>query len=115
MKKKTKSIIIPIIIILVVAILLYFALNKNPVNTDSEIVKCIGSKSILYTQLGCSHCKTQKELFGDNYQYLKTIDCFYQREECIANNITGTPTWIVKNEEYVGVQSIEKLKELTGC
>jgi hypothetical protein len=115
MKAKTKNTIITIIIILAIAILAFVVLSKKPAETDSEIVKCIGSKSILYVQLGCSHCKVQEEMFGDNLQYINKIDCWYERQSCIDNNITGTPTWIIKDQEYVGVQSIDKLKELTGC
>jgi hypothetical protein len=115
MKNKTKSKIITIIIFVAVIVIAFFALNKNPVKTDSETVKCIGSKSILYTQLGCHACKTQEEMFGENYQYLNKIDCWYENQPCIDNNITATPTWIIKNEKIVGVQSIDKLKELTGC
>ena len=115
MKSKTKSLIITLIILVAIATIAFLALTKNPPTTDSEIVKCIGSKSTLYTQLGCSHCKTQEEMFGDNYQYLNIIDCWFNNQPCVDNNITGTPTWIIKNEKHEGVQSIEELKELTGC
>lgn len=115
MRKATKNAWITFIIILAVIIIAFFALRKPSPQTDSETAKCIGSKSTLYTQLGCSHCKTQEEMFGENYQYLRTVDCFYNREECTKGNITGTPTWIIKGKEYVGVQTIDKLKELTGC
>jgi hypothetical protein len=115
MNNKTKNTSITILIIIAVIIIAFFALKKGPSETDSETAKCIGSKSTLYVQLGCSHCKDQEDMFGNNFQYLDTIDCFYQREKCTNENITGTPTWIVKGKEYQGVQSIEKLKELTGC
>ena len=52
-------------------------------------------------------------MFGKNRQYLNTIDCWYEREKCLG--IQSTPSWIIKGEKYIGVQSIEKLKELTGC
>lgn len=113
MKKIRKDIWIILIIILFIAILAIIVLKKNSPETDAKTAKCIGSKSILYVQLGCSHCKTQEEMFGENYQYLNVTDCFYQEEKC--GNITGTPTWIINGEAYLGVQSIDKLKELTGC
>jgi len=102
------------IIILVIG-LAYFILTKENPQTDSEIAKCIGKNSELYVQLGCHACKTQEDLFGENYQYLNVIDCFYEKEKCITLQITGTPTWIIKDKKLVGVQSFEKLKELTGC
>ncbi len=116
MKKRTKSLLVTIAIIAAIALISIFALTKNPSsNTDAETAKCIGRNSVLYTQLGCSHCKDQEDLFGENTQYLNIVDCFYDNQPCIDNNITGTPTWIIHNEKYLGVQSIDKLKTLTGC
>jgi hypothetical protein len=113
MKSKTKSTITTILIILVIALIAIFALTKKPAETDEELTKCIGSKAILYTQLGCHACEAQEELFGENYQYLNVIDCWYERDKC--GEIEYTPTWIINNEKVVGVQTIDKLKELTGC
>jgi hypothetical protein len=80
---------------------------------DELTTKCIASNSILYVQLGCSHCKTQENVFGKEYINLNIIDCFYEPQKCA--NITGTPTWIIKGQQYAGAQTIDKLKELTGC
>jgi hypothetical protein len=115
MKGKTKNLIITLIIIVAVIIIAFFALTKKTTSTDSATAQCIGSKSVLYVQLGCSHCKDQEDMFGKNVAYLTKIDCFYQRDKCTSENITGTPTWVIKGQYYVGVQTIEKLKELTGC
>ncbi|MDO8528919.1 MAG: DsbA family protein [Nanoarchaeota archaeon] len=73
----------------------------------------IGEHSVLYAQAGCSHCIEQEKLFGDNYKYLTVVDCLEDIQACILAGIEGTPTWIINGEKYVGVQSIEKLKELT--
>jgi protein-disulfide isomerase len=100
MKKKFKDLIITGMIILAVILLAFFLINRDNPETTEEIAKCIGSKAVLYTQLGCHACEIQ-------------VDCFYEREEC--TEIMATPTWIIKNKKYEGVQSIEKLQELTGC
>jgi glutaredoxin len=113
MKTITKNRVVMFIIILVIIIISYFSLTKSPPETNEEIIKCIGEKATLYTQLGCAHCKTQEELFGENIKYIEVIDCFYEREKC--EKITATPTWIISGEEYLGVKSIDKLKELTNC
>jgi len=118
MKKEKKNLLITISFI-VLAIAIAFAvmtLTKKPsITTDDAVAKCIGKNSVLYVQLGCSHCEDQKKLFGTNYQYLNTIDCFYQTQKCIADGIEGTPTWVIKGQKYVGVQTVEKLQELTNC
>ena len=112
MKRKVMT-AITFLIIFGVVILAAFLITSKGEETSNEVAKCIGENSVLYTQLGCSACKAQEDLFGESYQNLNVIDCFYEREKC--SEITATPTWIIKNEKYVGVQSIEKLQELTGC
>ena len=109
----SKKNVINIVIILAVIIFALAILNRPSPDTPVEIAKCIGENSVLYVQFGCPPCGIQEEMFGENYQYLNIIDCFYEREKC--SEIEATPTWIIKNQKYRGVQSIEKLKELTGC
>lgn len=113
--KKNVTAIITFLVIFGVVILASVLINNKKQGTSDEIAKCIGENSILYTQLGCHACETQKELFGESYNSLNKIDCYYTPEKCITANITATPTWIIKGEKYVGVQSIEELKELTNC
>jgi len=110
---KIKRSWLTILIVIGVIAIAYFAINKPQPVTSEEIAKCIGKNSILYTQLGCSACKTQEEIFGENYKNLNVIDCFYTPEKC--SEIIATPTWVIKGQKYVGVQSINKLKELTNC
>jgi len=114
MKILNKDNLITIVIILGVLIIASTILLKNnDPQTDKEISKCIGQNSELYTQIGCHACEAQEKMFGENYEYLTITDCFLNREKC--GGIRATPTWIINGEEYLGVQSIETLKELTGC
>lgn len=111
MKKNwiTWLVILGVIIIAIVVL----ATKNSHTETPEGISKCIGEKSVLYIQLGCLACEAQKNLFGENIKYLTLIDCFYEKEKC--SGIEGTPTWEIKGEKYKGIQSIEKLQELTGC
>ena len=104
-----------IIIVAIIIISIFIIKNRGGNEVGDELAKCIASKSELYVQKGCIHCKTQEEMFGSSFKYLKTTDCFYERETCAEKEITATPTWIINQQKIVGVQSIEKLKELTGC
>ncbi|MEK6863006.1 MAG: hypothetical protein AABW57_02495 [Nanoarchaeota archaeon] len=112
MDKRAKITLIIIIAVILIAIYIKY---PRPPETTEEISKCIGKNSILYIQLGCSACKTQENLFGENYQYLNKVDCFYEQEKCIQEEIEATPTWIIKGVKYKGVKNIETLRELTGC
>ena len=97
----------------VVVVFAFVILNSESSSVEKDIAQCIGAKALLYTRSGCPHCEIQEKIFGDNYQYLNTIDCFYERESCA--NIGGIPTWVINGKQYVGVQSIERLKNYTGC
>lgn len=118
-KNKIVTIGIVILILIVAGGIIYLKNNTTFTIKDTpseEQAKWIGEHSVLYVQTGCSHCKDQEDLFGVNLRYLNIIDCLKEenRQKCIDEGIEGTPTWIINNQKYVGVQSIEKLLELTG-
>jgi hypothetical protein len=115
MKKKIILTIISLVVLIaLVIILIKVNFNNSSKNSVSEeITKCIGNNSVLYVQLGCSHCINQKNMFGENVKFLNITDCFYETEKC--SDIAAVPTWKINNQYYKGVQSIETLKELTGC
>jgi hypothetical protein len=110
MKKKS---ITTIVIILGIILLSFLILNKPSSDVSKETAQCIGENSLLYIQLGCHACETQEKMFGNNYQYLNIIDCFFEQEKCME--IAATPTWVINNKTYSGIQKINKLKELTNC
>jgi hypothetical protein len=113
MKKWGKDKIITFVIILAVIIIAIFTFQKDYPETDEGITKCIGENSVLYSRLGCHFCEVQEDIFGENYQYLTVVDCFFETDKC--GDITSTPTWIINGKPYIGVQTFVKLKELTGC
>lgn len=63
----------------------------------------------------CGYCKKQKELFGDSFQYIDYIDCDKNRQECLDAGVKGYPTWKINEQNYPGLQSLERLAELTEC
>lgn len=101
-------------VVVAVILLSIIILNRQHPETSEEVAKCIGKNSILYTQYGCHACETQEKIFGENYQYLNIIDCFEDQSACLGK-IRGTPTWIIDGEKYIGVKSIEELRNITGC
>lgn len=111
MKKGTWITISIIVVVILIAI---FVTKKPESMTTEEVAKCIGDKSTLYVQLGCPHCKTQEEMFGDNVKFLNEVDCFFERDKC-GDAINATPTWVISGRYYEGIQSIDNLKTYTGC
>jgi hypothetical protein len=112
MRKKS---LITLAIILIVIIISVIILTRSSNGASKGTSMCIANHAELYIQLGCNACETQKKMFGENYKYLNVIDCFYEREKCMQEEIAYTPTWIINGTQYIGVQSIETLKNLTGC
>jgi hypothetical protein len=114
MKKGVKSKIVTwsIIFLIIFGSILIINKNNNP-ETSEEIAKCIGRNSVLYTQLGCHACEKQEEAFGEKYQYINVVDCFYEKNKCAG--IIATPTWVIKGEQYKGLQTIQRIKDLTSC
>jgi uncharacterized membrane protein/glutaredoxin len=69
----------------------------------------------------CNHCYEQKQLLGREAfkASIQYVECNEQGnnaqvELCKKEGITGYPTWIIKGKKYPGVQSPEKLAELSG-
>lgn len=87
----------------------------------TELAKYLSQKgAVLYGSAYCGHCKKQKELFGDAFQYIDYVECGdsadanYNATECEANDIVSIPTWIYQSQKYVGQKTIEELAEIVG-
>ena len=116
MKKKTViTLIIIIALLIIMPIVAKFGLQDNPNIPSKSLTKCIASKATIYTTETCIYCKKQERMFGENYKYLNVIDCKKEPLKCIEAGITGTPTWVIDGQQLPGVQSLEKLKEVTNC
>jgi len=112
MKKNNLINILIVLAVLILALIILLYPKSEP-NTDEQTAKCIGENSILYVQVGCPHCRTQEEMFGENLEHITIVDCWEQKELC--TDIIGTPSWKISNEIYRGVREINELKNLTGC
>ena len=63
----------------------------------------------------CSHCKDQKALFGNSFQYVDFRDCDNERSWCLDHVVQGYPTWVFPDGQlYPGTRTIEQLKDLSG-
>ena len=111
MKKRSWITISVIVAVIIFSIILINNASAGHVPKSTAI--CIGENAKLYTQFGCHACVIQEDMFGTSYQYLDVVDCYFQLDAC--SSVTHTPTWIINEKTYIGVQDLEKLKELTGC
>lgn len=79
------------------------------------------SDAVMYSAYWCPHCYDQKQLFGKEAfnNHLKKVECTPEGKDgepqkCVDAKIRAFPTWIIQGKVYEGVQSLEKLAELTG-
>jgi hypothetical protein len=74
----------------------------------------------LYGAYWCPLCYQQLQLFGKEAATTKLlkVECAEdaknaQVAKCDKAGITGLPTWIIKGKYYPGIQTLEKLAQLT--
>ena len=104
-----------VVIFLIIILSTIIITSRGNSHIKNETIQCIGDNAELYIQKGCHACEKQINMLEGDCECLTIIDCWEQRKKCITNKITATPTWIINEEKYIGVQSLEKLKELTNC
>ncbi|MDY7020652.1 MAG: vitamin K epoxide reductase family protein [Cyanobacteriota bacterium] len=74
----------------------------------------------MYGAYWCSHCLTQKQLFGkEAVTKVPYIECDSsgknpQPDLCQAANIQGYPTWEINGQQYSGVRQLNELAQLSG-
>ena len=90
--------------------------NGSDLTDLDKFAKCLTDKgATLYVSAYCGHCKNQKEMFGDSFEHVNSVECTENQELCQEKGIIGVPTWVINGLPYSGVQSFERLSELTGC
>jgi|SRR3989338_2602091 len=118
MKKILKNPWIYFIIVLILFIALYGYRNiagESAQGQYDEFAKYLTEQGVrMYGTEWCPHCKNQKKLFGNSFQYINYTDCDKNRDECSIEGITGYPTWKIGEQSYPGGQSLERLAQLSG-
>jgi len=102
--------------------------SGGPGDKYNEFAQCLDEKGFIeYGSATCASCAKQKAMFGDAWQFMEEVECDPrnpgdQVERCIAKGIEKTPTWFQEDEDQntlyefpPGIQSLEKLSEVSGC
>lgn len=84
---------------------------------DAEgFARCLTEKGAkFYMDSSYSNHDKQIMIFGSSFEYLDVIDCKEEEEKCMDAGILQVPTWTIKGNRLLGVQSLKKLAELSGC
>ncbi len=74
--------------------------SSCPLTADKDtFAKCLTEKGwVMYGAEWCSHCKDQKALFGDSFQYIKYVECPDNIQLCLDRGVNGYPSWIVEQK-----------------
>ncbi|HEY9761056.1 MAG TPA: vitamin K epoxide reductase family protein [Trichocoleus sp.] len=82
----------------------------------AQHLKAIGAK--MYAAWWCPHCHDQKQMFGaEAIAQVPYVECSSDGRNAqpqLCGAVTGFPTWEIKGQMYPGVQSLQKLAELSG-
>ncbi|NOR85696.1 hypothetical protein GQ473_06275 [archaeon] len=91
--------------------------GNSIVSSDKiKFAKCLSeNNATMYGAYWCSHCQSQKELFGDVVQFINYVDCTEETIECENAGVRGYPTGIIGEQHLEGAQSFSTLSKLTGC
>ena len=116
---KTLTIIITTLILLVIGFFIYNSITGNVISGPGEydsFAQCLTDAGVvMYGTDWCSYCQRQKDLFGNSFRLIESVDCDRNRQECVVAGVTGFPTWKINGQLYPGLQSLERLSELTSC
>ncbi|MFH1650106.1 MAG: peptidylprolyl isomerase [Candidatus Woesearchaeota archaeon] len=105
------------------AAITYAGKEDNTLSTEAKLATCLADNgAYFYGASWCSHCNSQKELFGEAAKDLPYVECSTpenpnaQAQACKDAGITGYPTWVFKDGTRVsGEQSFAQLAKLSGC
>lgn len=95
--------------------------QSSPGKLDTFAVCLEEEGATFYGAFWCSHCQSQKALFGSSKDLLPYVECSTpdandQTAECDAVEIKSYPTWdFAGGERVTGELSLEELSEKTGC
>jgi glutaredoxin len=100
------------------SITLYYIFVSPTINVGKydEFAKCLTEKEVkMYGTTWCKYCQMQKGLFGNSFKYINFVDCDKNRQECLEAGVNAYPTWRINGKNYVGLQQLVTLSQLSGC
>ena len=114
---KAKNYFIIIALIAAIAIFSYtFYARSQKAGDYDEFAKCLtGKAAVVYGNDFCQYTAKQLNWFGKSEKLLNYVKCIENEELCDSKGVKTTPTWEINGTMHEGVQSFEKLSEISGC
>lgn len=75
--------------------------------------------AVMYGAYNCSHCISQKKMFGEAFKYVRYVECNNRGPKanpslCFAKGIRSYPTWEIGGKLYQGQLSFDQLSKITN-
>ncbi len=123
---KNVEIFISIIGLLILGTIAAVFLRSNVVPAGpgkyDEFAICLKDKgAVFYGAFWCSHCQSQKKLFGSSQKLIPYVECSTpdasgQTKACLDKKIEGYPTWeFADGSRLNGEIPLAQLAEKTSC
>lgn len=112
-KNKVISIFVLILLVLWIANSVYSYYFVPGILDD--FAKCLSEKgAIMYGAMDwCKFTQQQRVMFGKSFKHINYKE--YGEFPKDKGIIRSTPTWIIKDQVYEKVQSLDRLGNLAGC
>lgn len=114
----TGTVVAALAVVLIAAGVGYFLLSEEPEpSTELDMfAQCLSENgATMYGLETCPHCQDQKDMFGSSFKFVDHVECSRQKSVCSRKGVTSVPLWIINGKRMGGVQSLQKLSEVTGC
>ncbi len=105
------------VVIVLGAIMWYFARPKSAYGDLDSFAQCLASHEVtMYGAEWCSHCQNEKKWFGKSFRYVPYVECPDNPKRCLEKGVEGYPTWILPDGTRLeGEQGPERLSAISGC
>jgi hypothetical protein len=90
--------------------------TDNVLSSEAKLAQCLTENgAVMYGAYWCGACKSQKAVFGDDFQYINYVECTEDQAACVAAGVDRYPTWNINGQNSPGVKDLGTLAELVGC
>ncbi len=106
------------ILVLIIALGLFSYSGFTVLNKASpydKFAECLKEKGVIYGNDFCSFTIQQLNMFGSSQALLNYVRCVSNKELCEQKGVKKTPTWYFGDIKLEGVQTFEKISEVSGC
>jgi len=124
MDKKSLGLTLGMLGLVLIPIAIYSVVVAGPAGSGryDQLAQCLTDKGTkMYGAYWCTHCQSQKRLFGKSFSKIKYVECKLpgeqeQTRECKDAGINSYPTWeFGDGSRLEGQISLEILAEKSNC